>query len=31
MLILGLDPEDGSLRETPERVANMYVREIFMV
>ena len=29
MLILGLDLEDDSLKETPERVANMYVREIF--
>lgn len=29
MLTLGLDLNDDSLRETPERVAKMYVREIF--
>jgi len=29
MLVLGLDIEDDSLRETPNRVAKMYVNEIF--
>lgn len=29
MLTMGLDLNDDSLRETPERVARMYVREIF--
>lgn len=29
MLTLGLDLNDDSLRQTPERVAKMYVREIF--
>ena len=29
MLILGLDLEDDSLRGTPERVAKMYVEEVF--
>jgi GTP cyclohydrolase I len=29
MLTLGLDLEDDSLRETPRRVAKMYVKEIF--
>jgi GTP cyclohydrolase IA len=29
MLILGLDLEDDSLKGTPDRVAKMYVREIF--
>ena len=29
MLILGLDLEDDSLQGTPDRVARMYVREIF--
>jgi GTP cyclohydrolase I len=29
MLILGLDLSDGSLRDTPKRVAKMYVKEIF--
>jgi GTP cyclohydrolase I len=29
MLTLGLDLTDDSLRDTPERVAKMYVREIF--
>ena len=29
MLILGLDLDDDSLKGTPERVAKMYVREIF--
>lgn len=29
MNILGLDLEDDSLRETPRRVAKMYVKEIF--
>lgn len=27
--ILGLDPQDESLRETPRRIARMYIREIF--
>ena len=27
--ILGLDPEDDSLRETPRRIARMYINEIF--
>ncbi|CAL1516309.1 GTP cyclohydrolase I FolE [Chitinophaga sp. MM2321] len=29
MLILGLDMEDDSLKDTPQRVAKMYVKEIF--
>lgn len=29
MTTLGLDLEDDSLRQTPERVAKMYVREVF--
>ena len=29
MLILGLDLTDDSLRDTPERVAGMYVKEVF--
>ncbi len=29
MLTLGLDLDDDSLRETPRRVAKMYVREVF--
>lgn len=29
MLVLGLNLDDDSLRKTPERVAKMYVREIF--
>ena len=29
MLILGLDLDDDSLRDTPHRVAKMYVKEIF--
>ena len=29
MDILGLDLEDDSLKETPKRVAKMYVNEIF--
>lgn len=29
MLIMGLDLEDGSLKDTPERVAKMYVEETF--
>lgn len=29
MLILGLDMEDDSLKDTPQRVAKMYVNEIF--
>lgn len=29
MLILGLDLEDDSLKETPDRVAKMYVKETF--
>ena len=27
--ILGLDPEDDSLRETPRRIARLYINEIF--
>lgn len=27
--ILGLDPEDDSLRDTPRRIARMYINEIF--
>lgn len=27
--VLGLDPEDDSLKDTPRRVAKMYVKEIF--
>lgn len=29
MDILGLDPEDESLKETPDRVARMYVKDLF--
>ncbi|MEO8568457.1 MAG: GTP cyclohydrolase I FolE, partial [Ginsengibacter sp.] len=29
MILLGLDLNDDSLRDTPERVAKMYVKEIF--
>ncbi|KAA9038718.1 GTP cyclohydrolase I FolE [Ginsengibacter hankyongi] len=29
MILLGLDMNDDSLRDTPERVAKMYVKEIF--
>lgn len=29
MPILGLDLDDGSLKDTPNRVAKMYVHEIF--
>lgn len=29
LVILGLDPEDDSLRQTPRRMAKMYVQEIF--
>ena len=29
MLTLGLDLEDDSLNQTPQRVAKMYVREVF--